>query len=219
MGPKHTPKEGRTPRRRPPEERREQILAAAVKLFARQGYARTTTKEIAREAGLSEGTIYKYFASKQDLLFSFIARAGVQTLEAVFAGSEGASDAEVIRGFFLDRLTLAERNLPLIKVVLGEALFDAELARAFARHVAQPITAMIEQYLTAGMRAGRFRKLDPKLAARALAGLFLTCGVLWPALLPGERHAPKPQELADTLTTLYLDGLAARHRPQARRSA
>lgn len=196
--------------RRSPEERREQIMAAAVKLFARQGFARTTTKEIAQEAGLSEGTIYKYFASKQELLSAFIAQAGVETLRPLLEGREGESEAEVIRGFFLDRLTLARRNLPLMKVVLGEALFDEKLAQAFASHVARPIIALLEDFLASRIRAGRLRPMEPRVAAQTLAGLFVTYGVLWPALLPREAGRFSPEELAGMLASICLEGMAPR---------
>ena len=196
--------------RRSPEERREQIMAAAVKLFARQGFARTTTKEIAQEAGLSEGTIYKYFASKQELLFAFIAQAGVETLRPVLEGREGESEAEVVRGFFLDRLTLARRNLPLMKVVLGEALFDEKLAQAFASNVARPIISLLEELLNSRIRAGRLRGVEARTAAQTLAGLFITFGILWPVLLPREAGRFSPEELAGMLTSLYLEGMAPR---------
>jgi len=195
--------------RLPAKARQEQILAAAVGLFARQGYARTTTKEIAREAGVSEGTIYRYFDSKQDLLFAFVESVGVQTLGPVLQGEAEAGAAEVVRAFFLDRLALAERNLPLMKVVVGEALFDPALARAFAAKVVKPVSEMLEGFLTASMRAGRLREVDPRLAALALAGLFVSFGVLWPALLPAERRAYSPEQLAEMLTGLYLEGLSA----------
>ena len=52
------------------EERRNQILDAAALLFARKGYKGATIREIAREAGVAEGTIYNYFDSKHDLLIS-----------------------------------------------------------------------------------------------------------------------------------------------------
>ncbi len=73
------------------EARRGQILAAAITLFTRRGFARTTTKEIAAEAGVAEGTIYKYFASKQDLLFSFLEAQAIQPLQHLLSVQEGGA--------------------------------------------------------------------------------------------------------------------------------
>ncbi|HEY3379710.1 MAG TPA: helix-turn-helix domain-containing protein, partial [Armatimonadota bacterium] len=61
-----------TRKRRTAAERRAEIMQAAIALFARQGFERTTTKEIAAAAGISEGTIYKYFTTKQEILLSFL---------------------------------------------------------------------------------------------------------------------------------------------------
>jgi len=199
-------------RRRPsPDERRDQIVSAAVNLFARRGFARTTTREIAAAAGVAEGTIYLYFASKQDLLFAFLEKYAVQPLESLLAATAG-DEADVVRGFFLDRLRLAERNRPLMKVVLGEALFDPELAKEFSRQVTGPATARLRAFFAEQVHRGRFRDFDPDTAAGAMAGLFLTFAVLWPTLTPGGRHLPPPEELAEALTSIFLHGVA---RPQA----
>ena len=144
-------------------------MAAAVRLFSQQGYARTTTKEIAAEAGISEGTIYTYFGSKQDLLFAFIEATAVDTLKPLL-GEEGASREEVLRALLQDRLALAGRVGPLMKVVIGEALFDPELARAVAEKVAGPMLGLMEDFVARGSREGEFRQVSPQVVAEAVGG-------------------------------------------------
>src|SRR5438552_1935032 len=58
------------------DRRRTQILDAAARVFAERGYHRTTVRDIAREAGIADGTIYLYFSSKQELLLGLIAQLG-----------------------------------------------------------------------------------------------------------------------------------------------
>src|SRR5215475_13303577 len=68
------------------DRRRAQILAAASRVFARQGFHRTTVREVAREAGIADGTIYLYFASKQELLLALLgelARVGERPADFV----------------------------------------------------------------------------------------------------------------------------------------
>jgi AcrR family transcriptional regulator len=201
--------------RRSSEERRQQILQAATKLFARQGFARTTTKEIAREAGLSEGTIYKYFTNKQELLFSFLESKALQSLQAFFAIAR--KDDEVIRDFLLNRFTLVEQGQGLMKVVFGEALFDPKFARVLRRRLLEPARKVLTEFIAEGIREGRYRKLDPEVAGKVLAGLFFNFGLFWPALL-GEKDSPYTKsELADMLAGIFLDGI--RRRPERKRAA
>jgi AcrR family transcriptional regulator len=82
------------------EERREQIIKAATKLFSEQGYYRTTIQDIAREAGISVGLIYQYFKDKDDVLFLTL-KLVLETYEKVIpAAIEGAEHP-------LERLCLA----------------------------------------------------------------------------------------------------------------
>ncbi len=192
------------------EERRAQIVRAAVKLFAERGYARTTTRDIAREAGISEGTIYRHFTSKQDLLSSFIESTALQSLQAQFAARQGSDDErEMLQHLFEERFALAERHRALMKVAIGEALFDPELARAIAKRIAGPAIALLQSFVGERIRRGRFRETDPEIVSRAMVGTFMAFAVLWPALLPKAKRKHSPQQLAETLASFFLDGLRA----------
>jgi len=194
--------------RRAPEERRQQILQAAVKLFARQGFTRTTTKQIAREAGIAEGTIYLYFANKQDLLFSFLESKALESLQTFLANAP--KDNEVIRDFLVNRFALVEQGAGLMKVVFGEALFDPKFARVLRRRLLEPARKILTEFIAEGIREGRYRRLDPEVAGKVLAGLFFNFGLFWPALL-GEKGAPYAKtELADMLAGIFLDGIRRR---------
>ena len=67
--------------RLPAEKRREQLLDCAATLFAKSGYARSTTAELARCAGVTEPIIYRHFASKKDLFVALIERTAARTLQ------------------------------------------------------------------------------------------------------------------------------------------
>ena len=58
--------------RRRAEDRPDEVLDAALKMFARKGFASTKVEDIAREAGLSKGAIYRYFSSKEDIFESLV---------------------------------------------------------------------------------------------------------------------------------------------------
>ena len=194
-------------RRRSPEVRREQIMQAAVRLFGRHGFARTTTKEIAQEAGISEGTIYKYFASKQEILFAFLDAQALQPLASLLDSAAPGDDAELIRRFLEDRLTRWQENAALMKVVFGEALFNRPLAEALFSKVIQPTLAAVESFIAARVQAGTFKAVNPTMAARALLGSVFSSHMLWDMLLPHQEVRFSRAEVAADLTMLMLDGM------------
>jgi AcrR family transcriptional regulator len=122
--------------------RREQILTAMRQLIAEQGYERTTTAQIARRAGISEGTIYNYFSSKGAILRALAEQAQRMTMERAFARAvpglqggaliramlEGAFEAaheheDLMRAFALN-VDFADPNRPGVICTSAEA--DAE---------------------------------------------------------------------------------------------
>ncbi len=84
--------------RLPAAERREQLLDSAAALFSQQGYARATTAQLAKAAGVTEPIIYRHFASKRDLFVALIERTGTRTLEQWQAAMSSAKEpAERLR--------------------------------------------------------------------------------------------------------------------------
>ena len=110
--------------------RREEILAAAMRLFARQGYARTTTREIAQEAGISEGTIYRYFSSKQEILFAFSVPAIITPLHELLDQMADADDLTVLRALILNRFKLWKGQ-----IIMGPCKPYCIMMFPFGRHL------------------------------------------------------------------------------------
>ena len=92
----------------PGPQRREQLLDCAARLFAQRGYAKATTAQLARAAGVTEPIIYRHFASKRDLFIALIERAGRDTLAAWKKHMRGASDAG-------ERLRRLLRENPMVR--------------------------------------------------------------------------------------------------------
>jgi len=195
--------------RKAPETRRKEIIDAAIKLFSEQGYARTTTKAIAREAGIAEGTIYKYFPSKRDLLFAFLTPSVLDPLNAMFAVSEGTEDLQVLRAFIRNRLALWLRNRPLVIAIHSEALFNRELAEAMKRNIFLPATQMVSAYLARRIAEGVFRPLNTTVAARALLGQLLVNFFFWDTLYEMGDELSE-ETLIDELASLFLFGALRR---------
>lgn len=195
-------------KRRSPGERHDEIVRAAITLFARQGFERTTTKEIAAEAGISEGTIYKYFTSKQEILFAFIAPTAFSSVPGFFQDYEGCSDKDILVAFLRDRLALLDANRDLLRVIFGEALFSPALAVGLHRSLAPAIDAVVG-YLEQRKTAGAFRQMDAGIAARMLFGSVLFNFIVWDLLAPEDADRPSPDALSRTLAGIFLDGITA----------
>ena len=186
--------------------RRTQILDAATTVFAEKGFHRATIKDIARVAGIADGTIYTYFASKTDVLLAILNRLNETTeREQQFAqGSE-----QDVRSFFLtyvrQRMSLLWPNAEVFRVVLPEMLVNSELRDLYYQQVLAPTIAVGEQFFRAQSQQGEVRKIDMPLTVRAIASTFL--GLLILQLLGDQEIAQRWEELPEVLTTLILDGL------------
>ena len=160
--------------RRRAKQRPDQVLDAAKKLFAMKGYGATKIDDIAHEAGLSKGSIYRYFTSKEDIFEALINRAVTPyTDQAIKLMESGSSDPEqAIRAIFqvfAARLSNAD-SLALPHIVLQEAGRFPRLARLYRDRVMDRYMKALEATITRGIDAGVFRPVNVKLAACNVLG-------------------------------------------------
>jgi AcrR family transcriptional regulator len=191
----------------PAEERRQQILELATELFARQGYQGTTTREIAQKVHVNEAIIFRHFATKEELYWAVIEnqiriRAGRERLETKLAA--GGSDREMLTAIAEE---LLGRDVTLSWLLLYTALENHELSHRFFRtHVAQYLE-LLADYIRRGIADGRFRDVDPLLAARGFLGM-LVYHFQIQELFGGKRlHTFDPHEVSSTLVDLWLRGM------------
>lgn len=157
-------------------DRAARITAAAAQLFARQGYHGTNTREIAQLAGISENTMFRYFASKEDLFWvALTSRAGELELRSeLLHGLLGFEEPKVVMPLILAQLVdtalLKPELLRLLAVAFIELRWKAE--EVFTSHLA-PCFSAVRQYLEASITKGRLRSLDPSLLTAALASSVL----------------------------------------------
>ena len=195
------------------EQRRQEILQAAARVFAQKGFEKSTTREIAQEAGVAEGTIYTHFASKQQLLTALVA-----TVQAQFDAirlrlqASGAAPADIVAMVEGVLATLAEQG----EVIRGllTALWDQRGSfQGYLFPGSQEVMLSIEEYLRAGIQAGVLRRCDVRLVARMAVG-----SILFQALphMRGLEPVPTLQQRhldAELLVSILLDGLRVREAP------
>jgi AcrR family transcriptional regulator len=194
------------------EDRREQILDAALRAFARKGFVRTTNKDIAREAGITPGLIYHYFASKEALFRAIIdSRSPLQVARTPPPHLLEQPPERGLRGLIRQLLAIAEGEpfVQLIRLFLPEVIHNPAAAPVGFGGLDE-LARFVERYLTDCMERGDLRQGDAALIAQillsALIGAVLRRQVIRdPALL---RYSQ--EELAESIAAVALHGLLPR---------
>src|SRR4030095_7236966 len=143
------------------ERRRAQILDAAARCFAREGFHRTSMQDVVRESGLSPGALYRYFASKEDLIAAIAARRHTfeQALlrEAAATADVGDGLRGVMRGFLGRLAQPEERRWRRVTVQLwGEALRNPRVMKVVREGLDEPLRAL-DTLIRRAQRDGRLR--------------------------------------------------------------
>lgn len=194
--------------------RRAQILDAATRVFASKGFNRATIRDVARGAGVADGTIYNYFANKTDLLFGLLDRLNdTERRPASLAQVVDTSLAGFFRAYLRERVEALWSNADLLRAILPELLANPDLRTRYYNEVIAPTMALGEGAIQALASGGRIRDLDAALATRMLAGSLLGLMVL--QLLGDETLAARWREIPDTLADLLLPGFMPMLGPEA----
>ena len=200
------------PRRRRKEARPQELTAAALELFTERGFAATRLEDIAARAGVSKGTLYLYFDSKE-ALFEAVIREGI-----IPAMNEGRTMLEEHQGSaseLLRRLLLGWWELlgesPLggvPKLMVSEAGNFPKVAAFYRENVIDPGRALLREALQRGMDQGEFRPVDVGMAVDVIFAPILMLAVwrysIGPCCAEEERD---PVRFLDTHFDLLIKGL------------
>jgi TetR/AcrR family fatty acid metabolism transcriptional regulator len=188
-------------------DKREAILRAAITVFARCGYFNSKVADIAREAGVADGTVYLYFKSKEEILHSIFDRSVEDALGAAKKRVQRLTDPgeklRQIAHLHLERLG-ADRDLAVVFQVelRGSTKFMEEFSAAgFAEYL-----ALIRSTFEEGQRAGMFRAdLNARVVAKVLFGALDEMATNW--ILSKRRYKLAP--MADQVLDIFLNGVRA----------
>jgi AcrR family transcriptional regulator len=161
-----------TARRRRKEARPQELLAAALDLFVEKGFAATRTDEVALRAGVSKGTLYLYYPSKEELLKAVISHylsARIAEGADVAARYTGPS-AALLRRILVEWWTQLYESPAsgVFKLVITEVRNFPEIAEHYSREVIEPAHALLGRVLRRGIAAHEFRDVDVDCAVQSL---------------------------------------------------
>ncbi|WP_408010576.1 TetR/AcrR family transcriptional regulator [Pseudalkalibacillus sp. A8] len=172
-------------------EKQKRILMASIEVFAEKGYAASSTSEIAKKAGVAEGTIFRHYKTKKDLLLSivapvmakFLAPLIIKDFHKVFK-QDFNSYEEFLRALFNNRLAFIKEHLSVVKIMIQEIPFHPELRQHFGEKVMDQVVSRIETIITPFQEKGELINLPPKsiirFTATSIIGLLFGRFILFP---------------------------------------
>lgn len=197
--------------RLPAAERRASIVDAAVELFSKRGFRATTTRELAAACGVSEPVLYQHFETKRALydaiLESQAANDDGGIVVSQLAAATVAGDNEKFFGTLGAALLDWYTNDPRYARLLMFAALEAhELSELFFQRKVVAFYDLIINHVRKQIGAGRFRPIDPLLAARIFSGTIAHQGIVYAIYCPGFLPAPK-EEIVQNAVAIFLKGI------------
>lgn len=172
-------------------EKQKKIIIAAIEYFSEKGYASTSTSEIAKKAGVAEGTIFRHYKTKKDLLLSivtpvmskllapFVMRDLNKVLDQRYDRYE-----DFLKAMILNRRDFLQNHFPILKILLQEIPFQPELREQFLEHVAGDIfkrfNALAKHYQEKGQIIEAPTHRIIRFSASTIIGYLLTRYLLLP---------------------------------------
>lgn len=199
--------------RMPGDERRQQILEEAVRLFSVNGFRGTTTKQIAAAAGISEAMVFRHFANKEELYAAILDHKACQhdlgdPLEAVCDPIANKDDWGVFHGIALNALRKHREDQDFFRLLLFSALEGHELARMFFESSVTGMYEALGSYIRARQQDGAFKELEPKAVVRAFVGMLIHHSLTTMLFDPEQKILKMTEEeAAHNFATVLLEGI------------
>lgn len=193
--------------------KRDRILTSAMKVFARKGFAGARVSDVAREAGVADGTIYLYFASKDAILIAIFEEGMQRVIEGLIRGLKAIDDPkERLRFFIKYHLRVVEDDPDLGEVLLVELRFSDKFLTEYKPG------AMLDRYLehlasivAEGQRRGIFKRDIP--TGIAMGAIFGALDEISLHRVLQRRRRAEPtfpiDSVADSIATMLINGLSA----------
>ena len=159
------------------EARPAELLSAALEIFTERGFAGTRLDDVAARAGVSKGTLYLYYANKEELFKAVVRQGLVSPLLAARGLVDGFNGhtADLLRTFvrgWWDKIG-STAHAGISKLMIAEAANFPEIARFYVEEVILPGQATMERIIERGIARGEFRRVDPSQVAHLLAAPLL----------------------------------------------
>lgn len=194
----------------------QKILEAAIDVFSEKGFHGAKTSEIAKRAGVAEGTIFRYFKIKKDLLrgilIHMIALAGepviIEGVSKILLDTQNKSLRDVLKDFLKDRLNLIESLFPMIKIVITESMYHDDIREAFFQNVTSKGVEIFTVFHRQMVERGLIREnVDALAMARSIMGNIIVY-VVSQHFFAGKFNQPDMDRELDGIVDIIMHGIA-----------
>lgn len=164
------------------EKTEQKIFMAAGKLFSEQGFSGTTTSQIAKEAGISEGTVFRHFQTKKEILIRLVTYGiemfsdtiAIDPLRQLAKNSEKSSLESYLFEIAMDRFNLLKKYKEIAMIVMNELSFHREIKELFHKNIGQKVNEIIVDSYEGFVKRDLVRKdIDASKAINAFSGMVL----------------------------------------------
>jgi AcrR family transcriptional regulator len=195
--------------RMPASARREQILDGAMQIFAQKGFRGTTTREIAQAIGISEALMFKYFPTKEALYRAIIQKQMNGTNEIFFPteAARAKDDRQVFKAIASYLIGKNTDDPTFMRLILYSALEGHEFSRMFFEHYVLERTELLSQYIQTRMKENCYKKISPRLVARAFIGMVAHYVMDQEIYGMRDLFSSSQKKTVDTLVDIFLEGL------------
>ncbi|WP_456430736.1 TetR/AcrR family transcriptional regulator [Thermosulfuriphilus sp.] len=189
-------------------DKRQKILQAAIRVFARKGFFNSRISEIAKEAGVADGTIYLYFNNKYDILITIFEKemgAIIQKVKGELAEIE--DPRKKLERFAYLHLSLVEENRDLAEVIQVELRQSTKFMKEYRNKKFAEYVNIISGIVRAGQAQGVFRSdVMPGVFKRAFFGALDEMSRFW-ILSPRKKYSIATA--ARQISSFFLEGILA----------
>lgn len=190
-------------------ETRTRILKAALKLFAKQGYDGTTTRDLAEKAGVAEGTLFRHFTNKKAILIEVATQGWIEILTDLLTELSEMGSYKAIAQVMRKRMLSMHQNVDLFKVCFMEAQFHPDLRDRIQSEVVDKMTDVAEAFFQTAMDQGIYRPMNPRMVARVFLGMFTIAGFSQDTIMAPGSSPNEMKEMAEGIADIFLNGVLA----------
>jgi AcrR family transcriptional regulator len=193
------------------DERRQHIIRAAMDVFARNGFGGSTTREIAKNAGISEAMIYSHFRNKQDL-YTAIIDEKLQESEPLYYpldAMRNKDDPRVFTTIVSNYLRRHSEDATFLRLLLFSGLEGHELASMFVAGPVRQYFEFLADYIGERIDEGALKPINPQITARCLLGMVHYLVLLREILGDDTLDPIDLTEAIETIVKIFCEGIQA----------
>lgn len=203
------------------EKTKDKIVEAAKKVFSEKSFHGATTKEIAEVAEVSEGSLFRYFKTKKDLLSFIIINSVVISAEKIMK-EEHDNLENIITKLITSRIEISKEMFPILKLIMFETSIEKDLKKNLLQEIFLPLINQIELIFKEKQKKGEVANIDTFFISRTLICLifgtislnYATEGLafLKNPFVSQEEKSPMFNDFISNMVNIYLHGVSEKEK-------